>query len=77
MKTDVQVKLYATLKRFQPECPDRYVIDAGITVGDLMAALQMPLREVNLIMVDGGRANLKTRLRGGESIALFPPLGGG
>ena len=77
MECRIQLKLSATLKRFAPPVADDYPIPPGSTVRELIDALGIPSAEVNLIFIDGRRANFEARLTGGEQVSVFPPLGGG
>jgi hypothetical protein len=41
-------------------------------VGDLIAALGVPLAEVDLLLVDGESCGFERRLGGGERVAVYP-----
>jgi len=77
MKAQVKLKLFATLNRFTPESADRYPIEPGISLRVLLTRLGIPIEEVNLIFINDRRGNLNSTLSGGESVSIFPPLGGG
>ena len=77
MNTRIELKLFATLKRFTPEFSDSYPISSGITVFDLLEQLGVPTEEVNLVFINDQWGNLTSTLEGGERISIFPPLGGG
>jgi len=78
MKTRIQLKLYATLqKRMPAENTDRYEIDAGMSVEQLLAELDIAASEAKLVFVNGKRAPLTMTLTGGERVGIFPPVGGG
>ncbi|RJQ56942.1 MAG: MoaD/ThiS family protein [Desulfobacteraceae bacterium] len=78
MKTCIQLKLFATLKRFLPEAEsDRFALDRDITVRDLLSKIGIPETEVKLIFIDGKKAAFETVLSGGERVGIFPPVGGG
>ena len=78
MKTRIQLKLYATLQKRMPDGDtDRFEIDAGMTVRQLLAALDIPVSDAKLVFVNGKKASLTTALNGGERIGIFPPVGGG
>ena len=77
MKAQIKLRLFATLNRFTPESADQYPINPGISLRDLFTQLGIPSQEVHLIFIDDQRGNLSTTLKGGESISIFPPLGGG
>ena len=77
METHITLELLAFLKRYQPDSPDRYPINPGIPVRELLAQLKIPEYEVNLVFINGLKGNLDSILKGGERVGLFPPLGGG
>lgn len=77
MSVDIKLELLATLKRYEPDTPDRFSIPAEISVRELIEILGIPEYEVNLVFLDGERGNLDSKLTGRERVCLFPPLGGG
>ena len=78
MKTRIQLKLYATLQKRMPDGDaDRFEIDAGLTIEQLLDLLDIPATEAKLVFVNGTKASLKTSLNGGERVGIFPPVGGG
>lgn len=78
MKTRIQIKLYATLQKRMPAGgTDRFEIDAGVTLEQLLTILDIPLSEAKLVFVNGKKASLATSLNGGERVGIFPPVGGG
>lgn len=76
-ESKIQLKLFANLKAFTPPAADHYAIETGMTVGDLLAQLELPEDKIKLIFIDGVKSELKTILRGGERVGIFPPVGGG
>ncbi len=72
----VTVKLFASFRtgRFSiqdceyPECP---------TVGDIVATLAIPVAELGIMLVNSRHVKLDHRLADGDTLALFPLLGGG
>ncbi len=77
MKPSIQIKLFASLGRYMPESSDAFLIDPGISVGELALALGVPLESAKLIFVNGQKRDLAATLSGGERVAIFPPVGGG
>jgi molybdopterin converting factor small subunit len=77
----VQVFLAATLRKYLPgyDAGGGHWLEVapGSTVGEVAGLLGIPRQEVKLIMVDGVGCKWDTALRGGERVALFPPVGGG
>ena len=77
MKTQIQLKLFASLQKFTPSSADNYPIDAGQTIQSLIDNLNIPLEHAKLIFIDGVKSELTAQLNGGERVGIFPPVGGG
>jgi sulfur carrier protein ThiS len=73
----IQLKLYANLRVFMPTEGETYPISSGMTVQDLLSQLDLPSEKAKLIFIDGTKAELSSRLEGGERVGIFPPVGGG
>jgi len=70
------VKLFATFRtwRFvteQCEYPE------GTTVADIAATLKIPESELGIMLVNSRHVGLNHTLANGDTLALFPLLGGG
>ena len=72
----LRVKLFATLRegRFE-ERTEQFA--RGTTVADVIASLDIPDREVKIIFVNSRHAARDRMLEEGDTLALFPPIGGG
>ncbi len=77
MKAHIQIKLFATLNKFNPGYSDNYPIKPGITVETLLDELDIPKTEAKLIFINGIKCGLTSVLQGGERVGIFPPVGGG
>lgn len=77
MKVHIHIKLYATLSRFTPPFPDAYPVEKGSTVKLLLKQLKIPEKNAKLIFVNSVKGNPDSILQGGESVGVFPPVGGG
>ena len=77
----VRLMLAATLRKYVPgyngETGYEVSVEPESTVLDLCRQLQIPEKEVKLIIIEGVAAGLDSVLTGNERIALFPPIGGG
>jgi len=77
----VEIRLYATLRRYAPQGADAgvFVTDLtdGASVQDLVHSLKIIPEEVHLIMVNGMNSTMERLLNSGDRIGLFPPIGGG
>ncbi|GAW93269.1 MoaD/ThiS family protein [Calderihabitans maritimus] len=72
----ITVKLFATLRtgRFKVETRE---YNPGTTVGEVIKDLNIAEEEAALILVNGRHAQLDYQLSEGDTLSLFPPLGGG
>ena len=77
MKSQIQLKLFATLQEFTPPTADSYIIDPGISIRELLEQIEMPREKAKLIFINGVKAELTSTLEGGERVGIFPPVGGG
>jgi molybdopterin converting factor small subunit len=77
MQTRITLKLYATLQAFRPPSGEDCPITPGTTVQDLLLQLNLPVEKAKLIFIDGTKADLLSKLNGGERVGIFPPVGGG
>lgn len=78
----VEVALFATLKRYQPEAKgadDTFQVSLPpeSTLRDLLNILQIPAEESKQAFVDNRRQDWDYTLKGGERVAIFPPIAGG
>ncbi len=77
MKTYITIKLFATLKKYSPPDADKYPVTPGDTLRDLVELLGISGDEAKIIFIDGVKATLDSGLQGGETVSIFPPIGGG
>ena len=77
MKSQIQLKLFATLQEFTPPSADNYSINQGISISYLLEQIKMPREKAKLIFINGVKAELTATLEGGERVGIFPPVGGG
>lgn len=70
------VKLFATLRENREKISIRY-IDDGTTPKDIIKELNIPIKDVAIIMVNGIRVDIETVLKDEDVLAIFPPVGGG
>jgi molybdopterin converting factor small subunit len=72
----VVVKLFATLRqgRFDIDILD---LPSGTTVRHIVQKLGIPEKEVTLIFINGRHGEPTSELHEGDTIAMFPPVGGG
>jgi molybdopterin converting factor small subunit len=82
----VEVKLFQKFKEYLP--PDSkngkatVTLEDGSTLGDLVRLLGIPLEEPKLVIVNGISRGISDtlnvlKLNEGDTVAVFPPSGGG
>lgn len=72
----ITVKLFASFRagRFEREIVE---YPEGTTVADVADSLKLPHSELGIMMVNSRHVKLERVLVDGETLALFPLLGGG
>lgn len=72
----IKVKLFATLRenRFKE---NEMEYPPGTTVADVGRALQIEPEEMAMILVNGRSADAEHVLSEGDTLSVFPPVGGG
>ncbi len=77
----VNVKLFATLQRYKPEvfAGEVFAVELpdGSTLSDLVARLEIRANEVKVMFVNGRARAEMYRLKDGDEVGIFPPVGGG
>ncbi len=73
---EVTVKLFATLRngRFKTETR---CYGPGTTIRQVAGELKIPLEELSLTLLNGQTALPDQELSDGDTLSLFPPVGGG
>ena len=72
----VTIKLFASFRtgRFEMETVE---YPAGTTVADVADSLKLPQSELGIMLVNSRHVKLERVLVEGDTLALFPLLGGG
>jgi molybdopterin converting factor small subunit len=73
----IELRLFASLAPRTPPDAMRYDIGMGLSIAQLLEKLGVAHAEAKLIFVDSARADVTTKLLGGERVGIFPPVGGG
>jgi sulfur carrier protein len=68
--------LFATLRdgRFKEEKAN---INENTQISDVISKYNIPKEEVKICLVNGRDADLNQTLKNGDTLSLFPPVGGG
>ena len=73
----IELRLFASLSPRTPPDAMQYDIGMGLSIAQLLEKLGVAHAEAKLIFVDSARADVTTKLLGGERVGIFPPVGGG
>ena len=77
----INVKLFATIQRYKPDIPAGQPFSVELppasTIGDLLAHLDVRANEVKVMFVNGRARAEMFRLKDGDEVGVFPPVGGG
>jgi len=77
----IEVRLFASLARFMPDKSIKkpYAMDVqeGATIRDIFKSLNVPEKSVKLIFLNGIHATSNHVLKDGDTLGVFPALGGG
>jgi molybdopterin converting factor small subunit len=77
----VNVKLFATLRRFFPDYdPEKGVdvkMEEGSTIENLIQRLQLPPNEARIIFINSISKKITDLIKDGDQINIFTPIGGG
>lgn len=72
----ILVKLFATLREGRSKTVD-FPYHEGLTTGEIIDALNIPLEDVSILLVNGRSAETTRVLTLGDYVSIFPPVGGG
>ena len=76
----IEVRLYATLRRYVPSAV-RGVFSLEViqecSVSELLQTIAVDLEEVHIIMINGVASTLESILHDGDRLGVFPAVGGG
>jgi molybdopterin converting factor small subunit len=72
----ITVKLFATFRKDRFEIEER-TYPEGTTVGEIVSELQLPRTQLGILLVSSRHVDLERVLVDGETLAIFPLVGGG
>lgn len=77
----IELHLYASLAKYlPPEAKYKTLImdiDKNSTIRDIIEQMNIDEKSVKLIFLNGIHADVRNRLKDGDRIGIFPPVGGG
>jgi len=77
MSATVQMRLFGTLRDLSPANMEVFPVAPNTTIDDLLGELGIPSGTVHLIVLNGEQVNRDALVCDGDTIEIFPPLGGG
>ena len=72
----VTVKLFATFRKGRFDVDVREV-PPGTTVSGIAKKTKIPEKDIGIVLVNGRHAGLSKALSDGDTVAIFPLVGGG
>jgi sulfur carrier protein ThiS len=75
--SSVEVRLYASLRKWRPAPSGSYELAGSMTVSDLVRRNGIPESEIAIVFINGKRGQLASTLATGDTVSLFPLIGGG
>lgn len=73
---DVEIRLFESLKKYQPQGA-KVRLAAGSRVSDLLDALGISMDDVGILIVNRADGRFDQQLQTGDLVTLIPPIGGG
>jgi molybdopterin converting factor small subunit len=72
----IKIKLFASLRQGRFDIADRDFPE-GSVIRDVLKAVSVPEKEAHIIFVNGKHAAPAAALHEGDTLAVFPLIGGG
>jgi sulfur carrier protein ThiS len=73
----VEIRLHASLRKWASIPAGRCELNGAKTVRELLLDVGIPEQEAAIIIVNGRRGRPETVLSDGDTVSLFPLIGGG
>jgi molybdopterin synthase sulfur carrier subunit len=77
----IEIHLFASLSKYLPagSVDKTMVMDAsqGTSIKDILNQIGIPRAEIKLVFLNGIHAKDIDKLKDGDRLGLFPPIGGG
>jgi len=77
MSATVQMRLFGTLRDLSPANVEVFPVAPNTTIEDLLGEAGIPPGTVHLIVMNGEQVDRDALVCDGDTIEVFPPLGGG
>lgn len=73
---DITVRLFATLREGRAR-EQKLGLPEGATPADILETLGIAREDVAILLVNGRDGAMEASLSDGDTVSLFPPVGGG
>lgn len=73
---NLKIKLFATLRDNRFKIKD-FEVDNNTTPKNIIDMLKIKEEEVAILIVNGFDIDINEKLKDGDTISIFPPVGGG
>lgn len=73
----IELRLFASLKKYHQDSDKQIDILQTITVEQLLQNKGVPVKEAPIVLVNGIRVGHKHVLADGDTVSVFPLIGGG
>lgn len=78
----IEAKIFSTLRHLLPNSPNhldgnKWDIPEGATVAQVLKMLNIPEKEVKILLINGRKANRESVLNEGDVFHVFPIMAGG
>ncbi len=73
----ITLKVFATLRNYLKSGEATYIHEGPLSVRELIRAYDIPEAEATIILVNGIHCALEKDLVDGDTVSVFPPVGGG
>jgi len=77
MVSTVQVKLFGSLRKYGSQPEDAREVRSDSTVESVLLEMRIPPERIQFVFVNGQKADADTLLHAGDTVGVFPALGGG
>jgi len=78
---EIEVRLFATLQKYLPGGSGSYSCRLQMgdesQVKDVLIRVDLPTEMPKIILLNGIRCDFESKLKEGDVLSIFPPLGGG
>ena len=77
MGARVQIRLFGTLRALRPPNAEAFPVEPNTTIEDLFGELGIPPGNMYLAFLNGVNVDRDALVSDGDTLGIFPPLGGG